>query len=86
MTSKTLVGVWSCQWTWMLGYPDQAVHLSDEKDAHARRQGDAFNLGFALTLGAYAFDYRCEPEPAARAGPGGRARSSASTAFRSWIR
>jgi class 3 adenylate cyclase len=58
---KTLVGVWSCQWTWMLGYPDQAVRLSDEKDAHARRLGDAFNLGFALTLGAYAFDYRCEP-------------------------
>jgi class 3 adenylate cyclase/tetratricopeptide (TPR) repeat protein len=59
---KTLVGVWSCQWTWMLGYPDQAVQLSDEKDVHARRMGDAFNLGFALTLGAYAFDYRCEPE------------------------
>ena len=59
---RTLVGVWSCQWTWMLGYPDQAVQLSDEKDAHARRMGDAFNLGFALTLGAYAFDYRNEPE------------------------
>ena len=58
---RTLVGVWSCQWTWMLGYPDQAVPLSDEKDAHARNLGDAFNLGFALTLGAYAFDYRCEP-------------------------
>jgi tetratricopeptide (TPR) repeat protein len=59
---RTLVGIWSCQWTWMLGYPDQAVQLSDEKDAHARRLGHAFNLGFALTLGAYAFDYRCEPE------------------------
>ena len=34
----------------MLGYPDQAVQVSDEKDAHARRLGDAFNLGFALTL------------------------------------
>jgi tetratricopeptide (TPR) repeat protein len=59
---RTLVGIWSCQWTWMLGYPDQAVQLSDEKDAHARRLGHAFNLAFALTLGAYAFDYRCEPE------------------------
>jgi len=59
---KTLVGVWACQWTWMLGYPDQAVRLSDEKDDHARRLGDAFNLSFALTLGAYAFDYRCEPD------------------------
>jgi len=57
---RTLVGVWSCQWTWMLGYPDQAVALSDEKDVHARRLGDAFNIGFALTLGAYAFDYRRE--------------------------
>ena len=59
---KTLVGVWACQWTWMLGYPDQAVQLSDDKDVHARQLGDAFNLGFALTLGAYAFDYRGEPE------------------------
>jgi hypothetical protein len=59
---KTLVGVWSCQWTWMLGYPDEAVRLSDEKDAHARGMGDQFNLGFALTLGAYAFAYRCEPD------------------------
>ena len=58
---KTLVGVWSPQWTWMLGYPDQAVQVSEEKDAHARRLGHAFNLGFALTLGAYVFDYRCEP-------------------------
>ena len=59
---RTVVGVWSSQWTWMLGYPDQAVQVSDEKDAHARRLGHAFNLGFALTLGAYVFDYRCEPE------------------------
>jgi len=59
---RTLVGVWSPQWTWMLGYPDQAVRASDEKDAHARQLGHAFNLGFALTLGAYAFDYRCESE------------------------
>ena len=49
-------------WTWMLGYPDQAVQVSDEKDAHARRLGHAFNLGWALTFGAYVFDYRCEPE------------------------
>jgi class 3 adenylate cyclase/tetratricopeptide (TPR) repeat protein len=59
---RTLVGIWACQWTWMLGYPDRAVQLSDEKDAHARSLGHAFNLGFALTLGAYAFDYRGEPD------------------------
>jgi tetratricopeptide (TPR) repeat protein len=60
---RTFVEVWSSQWTWMLGYPDQAVWVSDEKDARARRLGNAFNLGFVLTLGAYAFDYRCEPGP-----------------------
>src|SRR5262249_45045972 len=59
---NTLVGVWACQWTWMLGFPDRAVEVSHAKDAHARRLGHAFNLGFALSLGAYAFDYRCEPE------------------------
>ena len=46
----------------MLGYPDQAVRICNEKDAHARQLGHALNLGYALTLGAYAFDYRCEPE------------------------
>jgi class 3 adenylate cyclase/tetratricopeptide (TPR) repeat protein len=59
---KTLTGVWSAHWTWMLGYPDQAVDVSNEKDAHARRVGHAFDLGWALTFGAFAFDYRCDPE------------------------
>jgi tetratricopeptide (TPR) repeat protein len=60
---KTIVGVWSCQWTWMLGYPDEAVRQSEEKDAFARHVRDPFNLGFALTLGAYLFGYRDEPGP-----------------------
>ncbi len=59
---KTQVGVFSSHWIWMLGYPDQAMQVSDEKDAHARRMGHPFNLGWALTWGAYAFEYRCEPE------------------------
>ena len=59
---KTLVGIWACQWTWMLGYPDEAARISDEKDDYARQLGHPFNLGFALSLGAYGFDYRCEPE------------------------
>jgi predicted ATPase len=46
----------------MLGYPDEAVRISDEKDSYARQLGHPFNLGFALSLGAYGFDYRCEPE------------------------
>ncbi len=60
---KTLTGVWSAHWTWMLGFPDEAVTKSDEKDAHARSIGHAFDLGWALTFGAYAFDYRGETQP-----------------------
>jgi tetratricopeptide (TPR) repeat protein len=59
---KTVVGVYASHWTWMLGYPDQAVQVSDAKDEYARQQGHAFDLGWALTFGATAFDYRCEPE------------------------
>jgi len=60
--TRTVFLGWSAHWTWMLGYPDQAVQSSNEKDAHARRLGHALNLGYALTVGAYPFDYRCEPE------------------------
>ena len=59
---RTVVAANSAQWTWMLGYPDQAVQVSDDKDTHARRLGDAMNLGFALCYGAYVFDYRREPK------------------------
>jgi tetratricopeptide (TPR) repeat protein len=60
--TRTVFLTFSAHWTWMLGYPDQAVRISDDKDAHARRLGQALNLGYALTVGAYAFDYRREPE------------------------
>jgi class 3 adenylate cyclase len=59
---KTLAGAFSSMSTWMLGYPDRAVRLSDEKDVHARRRAHPFDLGWALMIGAGAFDYRCEPE------------------------
>ena len=36
---KTVVGIWASQWTWMLGYPDEAVRISDEKDEYARQLG-----------------------------------------------
>jgi predicted ATPase len=57
---KTQVGIWGSISTWMLGYPDRAFRLSDEKDAHARRRGHPFDLGFALYLGAHEFDHRRE--------------------------
>ncbi len=59
---RTSVGVYSANWTWMLGYPDQAVKAIEETDAHARRMGHPFNLAWALFYSAYAFDHRCEPE------------------------
>ena len=60
---KTAVGIYISLGAWMLGYPDRAVQLSDANDAHARRRGHPFDLGWALTLGGQVWDYRCEPEP-----------------------
>ncbi|NOT54999.1 MAG: AAA family ATPase, partial [Deltaproteobacteria bacterium] len=59
---KTSVGGYVSPGIWMLGYPDRAVQVSDANDAHARRRGHPFDLGFALTLGSQVWDFRCEPE------------------------
>ena len=59
---KTQAGIFGSICTWMLGYPDRALRLSDEKDAHARRRGHPFDLGFALTSGAHEFDHRFKHE------------------------
>ena len=51
--------------TWMLGYPDQGIQLSNAAEAHARKRGHPFDLGWALTIpGASIFDYLREPEEA----------------------
>jgi tetratricopeptide (TPR) repeat protein len=50
-------GIYRAQYLWMLGYPDQAVAVSDAKDEHARRRNHPFDLPFALTLGAQVFDF-----------------------------
>jgi hypothetical protein len=60
--SKTEILAWKAVLSWMLGYPDQAVVISDAKDAHARRLGRPFDLGCALTVGARVFDLRHEPD------------------------
>lgn len=57
---------WASHWMWMFGYPDQALELSERKDAHADRLGYALDIGYALTVGAYVFDYRREPQELAR--------------------
>ncbi len=59
---RTAVGVFTSQALWMLGYPDQAAQLSDQKDSDSRRLGHPFDVSWALTWGAYVFDYRCEPD------------------------
>jgi ATP/maltotriose-dependent transcriptional regulator MalT len=55
-------GSYRCQSLWMLGHPDQARAVSDEKDEFARRRNHPFDLCFALTIGALTFDYRGEPD------------------------
>jgi class 3 adenylate cyclase/tetratricopeptide (TPR) repeat protein len=54
--------IYRAQYLWMLGYPDQAVAASDARDEHARRRKHPFDMAFALTLGAQAFDLRSEPD------------------------
>ena len=65
---KTTACIFASICTWMLGYPDRALRLSDEKDAHARGRGRPFNLGYALTTGVHEFDHRFthERSPQAR--------------------
>jgi predicted ATPase len=46
----------------MLGFPEQAVRVSDAGEAHARRRGHPFDLGWALTTGAEVFDHLGEPD------------------------
>src|SRR4029077_15313510 len=58
----TAAGVFSSPTLWMRGHPDKAVQLSDQKDANSRRLGHPFDIGWALTWGAYVYDYRREPD------------------------
>ncbi|MFL5289830.1 MAG: AAA family ATPase [Rhodopila sp.] len=55
---KTSAGVYGSMSTWILGYPDRALRLSNEKDAQARRRGHPFHLGWALRIGPHEFDDR----------------------------
>lgn len=60
--TKTAMGIFASQAIWMLGAPDGAAQLSEQMDAHSRSLGHPFDIGWAVTWGAYVFDYRCEPE------------------------
>jgi tetratricopeptide (TPR) repeat protein len=59
---RTSVGVCTSQAIWMRGSPDCAAAESNQKDDDARQLGHPFDICWALTWGAYVFDYRCEAE------------------------
>jgi tetratricopeptide (TPR) repeat protein len=59
---RTFVEVYACQWIWMMGYPEQALQMSDRSREHGREVGHAFNLVWALTFSAYTCAYRREPD------------------------
>jgi class 3 adenylate cyclase/tetratricopeptide (TPR) repeat protein len=59
---KSQAGSYGSISMWIRGYPDQALRLSNEKDAHARRRGHPFDLGFALSVGAHQLDHRFKPD------------------------
>jgi class 3 adenylate cyclase/predicted ATPase len=56
---KTDSLVWGAQLTWMLGYPEQAVRISDAAYDRARQLGHPFSLGWTLSQ---VFDYLREPD------------------------
>ena len=55
---KTAVSIFKSLSIWKLGYPDQALLVENEKDAHARLRGHPFDLGWAIVAGAHEFDRR----------------------------
>jgi class 3 adenylate cyclase len=55
---KTSAGVYASMSTWILGYADRALRLSDETDTHAHRRCGPVHLGWALTTGVHEFDHR----------------------------
>jgi class 3 adenylate cyclase/predicted ATPase len=59
---KTVTGHEASKCMWMLGYPDRAVRLFREAEAHAHRRAHPFDLGLLLTIGAEVFDHRGEPD------------------------
>ena len=61
MESKITIECYATHWTWAFGFADEAARISDAKDALAADYGSHFIQGFALTYGAFAFDFRGEP-------------------------
>jgi predicted ATPase len=60
---KSDVGIHGSLGAWMQGYPDRAVQICNANDAHARRRGHLFDLGWVLTGGSMVWDCLRKPEP-----------------------
>jgi class 3 adenylate cyclase/tetratricopeptide (TPR) repeat protein/energy-coupling factor transporter ATP-binding protein EcfA2 len=59
---ESTVGIYVSVGTWLLGYPDRAVKVTETSIAHARQRTHPFHLGWVLTVGAIVWDFRGEPE------------------------
>jgi tetratricopeptide (TPR) repeat protein len=59
---KTTSLVFSAKSVWMLGYPERAAQLWGDSEAHARKLGHPFDLGWMLTSGARFFDFLGKPD------------------------
>ncbi len=59
---KTASLAFSAESAWRLGYPEQAAQLRDDCEAHARKLGHPFDLGWALVESARLFLHRGEPD------------------------
>lgn len=58
---RTAVGIFASQAMWILGYPDRAAAVCEQRDADARAVGHPFDIGWSLTWGGYVYDFRREP-------------------------
>ena len=59
---KTNCSIYCALATWAIGYPDRAVRMISEMDAHSLRRAHVFDRGAGLYMGAEVFEYRGEPE------------------------
>ncbi|MFO1037242.1 MAG: AAA family ATPase [Geminicoccaceae bacterium] len=62
--AKTFCLLWTAYATLLLGYPDRASKIYYAAEAHARRRGHAFDIGYVLGMGSRVFDHRGESDKA----------------------
>ena len=60
--TKTAVCIFALRRSGCVASRTRLHNSATKKDAHARELGQPFDIGWALTWGAYVADYRCEPD------------------------